>query len=180
MRALCVGRHRFLSEHLALYFGELGLECRAVVGFEEALAAAHAWAPDLVVCDYDLLATAPLGRWERDALLSRRPVIAVSLTRRPEDVNLLDVNAIAGFLYLPALDAETVVRLLDAVQRQLRPPVEPGLADRDLPGDQTAGGTGAAGASGERRERPTDDPGSGSTGWASLYAAPAPTSAPGR
>lgn len=152
------------------------MECRAVVGFEDALAAAHAWAPDLVVCDYDLLATAPLGRWERDALLSRRPVIAVSLTRRPEDVNLLDVNAIAGFLYLPALDPETVVRLLDAVQRQLHPPVEPGLADRGRPGDHTDGSAGGASASRERPARPSEGP--GATGWPGFPMAPAP--APGR
>ena len=114
MRALCVGRHQFLSEHLRQYFAALGVETQAVVGLQDALAAAHRDAPDLVVCDYDLLTTTPLGCLERDALLSRRPVIAVSLTRRPEDVNLLDVNSIAGFLYLPALDSGTVLGVLRA------------------------------------------------------------------
>ena len=32
------------------------------------------------------------------------PVIAVSLTRRPHEAHLLDVNGIGGFLYLPLLD----------------------------------------------------------------------------
>ena len=122
MRALCVGRHKFLSEHLSQYFAALGVETQAAVGLAAAVEAAHQDAPDVVVCDYDLLATTPLGCWERDALLSRRPVLAVSLTRRPEDINLLDVNSIAGFLYLPAMDGPTVLGVLRAAARGGRTP----------------------------------------------------------
>jgi len=111
---LCVGRHPFLSSHLCRFFDALGVNTRAVVGLDDAIEAAAAYQPDAVVCEYDLLATIPLDDWERDALLSRLPVIAVSLTRRPEEVHLLDVNGIAGFLYLPTLEREQALQVLGA------------------------------------------------------------------
>jgi len=90
------------------------VETRAVVGLDDAIEAAAEQQPDAVVCDYDLLATIPLDGWERDPLLSRLPVIAVSLTRRPEEVHLLDVNGIAGFLYLPTLEHSQALQVLSA------------------------------------------------------------------
>lgn len=120
-RALCVGRHRYLSEHLGTFFRELGLETECVVGLDEARRSAFDRKPDIVLCDYDLLATASLERLEADENLSRVPIIAVSLTRRPDEVHLLDVNGIAGFLYLPTLDHETARRAL-------------GLGGRTVPG----------------------------------------------
>jgi|SRR5438105_11196867 len=114
MRVLCVGRHPYLSDHLSRFFDALGVNAQPVVGLDEAIEAAAAYQPDAVVCDYDLLATIPLDGWERDPLLSRLPVIAVSLTRRPEEVHLLDVNGIAGFLYLPTLERERALQMLGA------------------------------------------------------------------
>lgn len=114
MRVLCIGRHSFLSEHLSSYFRDLGADTTAAVGLEEALRLAPAYRPDAVICDYDLLATLQLDAWERDPLLSRVPVIAVSLTRRPTEVHLLDVNGIAGFLYLPRLEPVDAQRVLGA------------------------------------------------------------------
>jgi CheY-like chemotaxis protein len=114
MRVLCVGRHPFLSAHLCRFFEALGVSTRAVVGLDEAIEAAAEYGPDAVVCDYDLLATIPLDGWERDPLLSRLPVIAVSLTRRPDEVHLLDVNGIAGFLYLPSLERDRALQVLGA------------------------------------------------------------------
>ena len=122
--ALCVGRHRYLSEHLGTYFRQLGLITTCVVGIDEAVRAAQRQTPDLVLCDYDLLATAHLDAWERDQRLAHVPLIAVSLTRRPDEVHLLDINAIAGFLYLPTLDARTARRAL-------------GLGDVSTPGLST-------------------------------------------
>lgn len=114
MRVLCVGRHPFLSAHLCRFFDALNVETRPAVGLDDAIEAATAYQPDAVVCDYDLLATISLEIWERDPLLSRLPVIAVSLTRRPEEVHLMDVNGIAGFLYLPTLEREQVLQMLSA------------------------------------------------------------------
>lgn len=114
MRVLCVGRHPFLSAHLGRFFEALGVQTRPSVGLDEAIEVAAEYQPDAVVCEYDLLATIPLDCWERDPLLSQLPVIAVSLTRRPEEVNLLDVNGIAGFLYLPTLERERALQMLSA------------------------------------------------------------------
>ena len=118
-----MARHRYLSEHLASVFRELELETAAAVGMDEALAAARELMPDVVICDYDLLATRPLDVWESDARLAHTPVIAVSLTRRPEDVHLLDVNDIAGALYLPQLDADMARRVLAGIACTPRPVV---------------------------------------------------------
>src|SRR5437762_11947105 len=114
MRVLCVGRHPFLSAHLARFFDALGVSTQPVVGLDEAIEAAATYQPDAVVCEYDLLATIPLDGWERDPLLSRLPVIAVSLTRRPGEVHLLDVNGIAGLRYLPTLEHEQALQMLNA------------------------------------------------------------------
>jgi len=116
LKALCVGRHRYLSDHFGQFFRKHGVETRSVVGIAAAVEAAHAHEPDVVFCEYDLLATVPLEPWERDPFLSRLPVIAVSLTRRSDEMHLLDVNNIAGFFYLPALSAEDARRLLHAVR----------------------------------------------------------------
>ena len=117
MRAVCVGRHRFLSDHLSLFFREIGLETFAAVGLDEGASLAVREDVDLVLCDYDLLATWRLDAWERDASLARLPVVAVSLTRRPDEVHLLDVNGIGGFLYLPTLSADMAHRVLSAAGR---------------------------------------------------------------
>lgn len=116
MKALCVGRHRYLSEHYGQFFGTHGVDATCVVGIAAAVEAARAHRPDVVFCEYDLLATVPLEPWERDPFLSRVPVIAVSLTRRCDEMHLLDVNNIAGFFYLPTLTPEDARRLLHAVR----------------------------------------------------------------
>jgi hypothetical protein len=119
---LCVARHRFLSEHLATWFGALDIECTVAVGLEGAMVEAAIVGPDVVLCEYDMLATGSLDEWERDPILSRTPVIAVSMTRRPTEVHLLDVNGIAGFLYLPALAPDDARRVLAAARRPVAPP----------------------------------------------------------
>src|ERR1700682_1995746 len=81
LRALCIARHCFLSEHIARYFARMGVITAEAVGLDAAVEAARGWSPDVVIGDYDLLATIPLEKWERDELLSNTPVIAVSLTR---------------------------------------------------------------------------------------------------
>lgn len=117
VRLLCVGRHRFLADHLSEFFRDAGVEAACAVGVAEAIQQARALSPDVVVCDYDLLATIPLRSWERDPVLSHTPVVAVSLTRRPDEVHLLDINGIAGFLYLPALDRADALRVVHAAAR---------------------------------------------------------------
>ena len=116
MKALCVGRHRYLSDHFGQFFRRLGVDASCVVGITDAIDAARADQPDIVFCEYDLLATMSLEPWERDPFLSHVPVIAVSLTRRSDEMHLLDINNIAGFFYLPALTDADARRLLHAVR----------------------------------------------------------------
>jgi len=120
LRALCIARHTFLSAHLARYFADLGVVTTAAVGLDSAVEKATALAPDVVICDYDLLATIPLDRWEEDDLLSGTPVIAVSLTRRAQELHLMDVNGIAGFLYLPTLEQAPAMKILHAAAARTR------------------------------------------------------------
>ena len=132
VRALCVGRHAYLSDHIARFFSALGVETRHAVGLDEALAVSRDFAPDLIIAEYELLAMLSLEAWERDELLSHTAVIAVSLTRRSHEAHLLDVNGIAGFLYLPLLDSETAARILGAAASSSRARYTPAPATTSL------------------------------------------------
>jgi DNA-binding NarL/FixJ family response regulator len=120
LRALCIARHPYLSEHIARYFADWGLCTSNAVGLEAAADVASTAQPDVVICDYDLLASIPLEQWEQDTLLSTTPVIAVSLTRNSEELCLLDSNGIAGFLYLPTLDETPALKIVRAAASRRR------------------------------------------------------------
>ncbi|HVF41234.1 MAG TPA: hypothetical protein VM939_15125 [Gemmatimonadaceae bacterium] len=125
LRALCVGRHPFLCDHFARFFAGLGLETHAAPGLNAALLAARENPPDLVICEYELLTMLPVEAWEKDELLSRTPLIAVSLTRRSHEAHLLDISGIAGFLYLPTLDRAVAARILTAAASASRHRYDP-------------------------------------------------------
>jgi DNA-binding response OmpR family regulator len=114
MHAVCIARHWILSDHISSIFRAAGIACEPVVGFSEGMKAARSRFPDVVICDYDLLVSAPLDEWERDSLLVEVPIIAVSLTRRPEEAHLVNAREIAGFLYLPTLEEEMLTRVVHA------------------------------------------------------------------
>ncbi|HEY6088278.1 MAG TPA: hypothetical protein VD771_00665 [Gemmatimonadaceae bacterium] len=120
LRALCIARHRYLSAHIARYFAQMGIVTTNAVGLDAAVKSVGEIPPDVVICDYDLLATISLDVWENDRLLSKTPVIAVSLTRHAEELHLLDVNGIAGFLYLPTLERAPALRILHAAAARPR------------------------------------------------------------
>jgi hypothetical protein len=114
LRALCIARHSYLSEHLARYFGNMGVLTSEAVGLQSTESGATTPPPDVVICDYDLLASVPLDRWEKDGLLSNTPVVAVSLTRQSEELHLFNSSGIAGFLYLPTLEEAPALKILRA------------------------------------------------------------------
>ncbi len=120
LRALCVGRHPFLSDHIARFFGSLGIDTRHAAGLQQAVEVSGDFNPDVVIAEYELLAMLSHEAWEADELLSRTAVIAVSLSRRPDEAHLLDVSGIAGFLYLPLLDAESAGRIIAAAAASSR------------------------------------------------------------
>lgn len=117
MRVLCAGRHAFLSEHLCRVFGDAGAECEPAVGATEMLRKAAEFEPHLVVSDYDLLTTGLLDAWANDPALVEVPVLAVSLTRRPDDSSPVEAAGLAAVIYLPSLDAHRAASLLSALHR---------------------------------------------------------------
>jgi len=125
MRLLCVGRHAYLSEHLCRYFRGLGADCAAAVGASDAHAVAASFEPHVVVCDCDLITPSLLDEWSVVPGLSDVPLVAVSLTRRPEELPPVELLGVAGVLYLPALDASQVKSLLAGAHRRrgVMPPI---------------------------------------------------------
>lgn len=133
MRVLCVGRHAYISGHFCQYLSRLGVAATPAVGLEAAAEVARAERPDVVLVEYDLLATTPLTRWEGDPALAQLPVVAVSLTRRPEELSVADVNGIAGLLYLPTLDPETARAVLRAAATRPARRISPAMSWAALP-----------------------------------------------
>ncbi|HJR42892.1 MAG TPA: hypothetical protein VJ812_12430 [Gemmatimonadaceae bacterium] len=139
MRAVCIARHRYLSEHVCSVFGAMDMETFPAVGFPDGMELARSRRPNVVFCDYDLLSTAPLEEWAADPQLQDTPIIAVSLTRKHDEAQHFEGNGAAGFLYLPTLTASDAASVLRAVVRGITPPThamrwssqahEPRLAD---------------------------------------------------
>ena len=125
LRALCVGRHEYVSEHIGRFFGSLGIQTDCAVGAEGALAAADAKAPDVILCEYELLTSCPINSWETHEHLAKTAVIGVSLSRRPNEAGPLDVNGVAGFLYLPTLDPKDALRVIHAAAASTRAQYNP-------------------------------------------------------
>ncbi len=128
MRVLCIGRHRFLSEHLGHRFDELGVDTTVCVGMDEATRRIALDRPDAIACDYDLLTPARMAIWKADPQTATLPIIAVSLTRHPDEAHLAEASGVVSFLYLPTLDVELVYRALSAVRQKtggVKPPPTP-------------------------------------------------------
>jgi len=124
MYVVCVARHEYLATHLARFFGGADVCTAAAVGVQGAVEATRSCAPDVVVCEYELLTTQPLDEWESDEVLQYAPIVAVSLTRNSDELLPLDCNGIAGFLYLPTLAPADARKLLRAAAA--RPRFTPG------------------------------------------------------
>jgi hypothetical protein len=117
MRLLCVARHAYLSEHLCRYFRGLGADCAGAVGASDALRIATEYEPHVVVCECDLITPTLLDEWGVEARVADVPLLAVSLTRRPEELPPVELLGVAGVLYLPALERDQIVALLAGAHR---------------------------------------------------------------
>jgi hypothetical protein len=117
MRVLCVGRHAFLSEHLCRVFGAVGALCEPAVGPADVPAAAVRFEPAIVVCEGDLLTPQVLESWAHEPALSGVPVLAVSMTPRPDDLLPAELAAAdpAAVIYLPSLERAQLAGLLASV-----------------------------------------------------------------
>ena len=121
MRAVCISRHTILGDHICSILRSAGIECESVVGLREGMTKSRDSGPDVVICDYDLLAATPPSEWQAGPQPPDVPIVAVSLTRRPEEAHLVDGRTIAGFLYLPSVAVEDVERtVLNATARASR------------------------------------------------------------
>ena len=117
MRVLCVGRHAFLSEHLCRVFGAVGALCEPVVGPADVPKSATRFEPAIVVCEGDLLTPQVLEGWAQEPALAGVPVLAVSMTPRPDDVLPAGFHAgdPAAVVYLPSLERAQLSALLASV-----------------------------------------------------------------
>jgi DNA-binding response OmpR family regulator len=136
MRLLCVGRHAYLSEHLCRYFRDLGADCAGAVGASDALSLAGDYEPHVIICDCDLITPGLLDEWAAEPRVADVPLLAVSLTRRPEDLPPVELLGVAGVLYLPALERSQVFALLAGAHRRrgVMPPVgwQPPVAPQSI------------------------------------------------
>ena len=114
LRALCVARHAYLSAHFASLFSDLDLETKGARGLDEALLLSRVFEPDVVICEYELLMALPTDVLEQDALLSKKPLIAVSLTRRAQEAQLMHMRGVSAFLYLPMFERDAATRAISS------------------------------------------------------------------
>ena len=114
LRALCVGRHPYLAEHFARVFSDLGLDAKSAKRLDEAASLSREFKPDILICEYELLAIFSVSALRRDEILSETPVIAVSLTRGAKEAPVANMEGVDSFLYLPTLDPDVAVRAISA------------------------------------------------------------------
>ena len=115
-----------LSEHLCRYFADLGAQCESAVGAASAVHVALDFEPHLVVAEFDLLTPAVQEEWSRAAGLRDVPVLAVSLTRKPEECLPVDLSGLAGVFFLPTLERNDALALLDLARRPRGVEIPPG------------------------------------------------------
>ena len=88
------------------------------------------------MCDCDLITPALLDEWASAPSVADVPLIAVSLTRRPEELPPLELLGVAGVLYLPALERDQVHALLAGAHRRrgVAPPIgwQPPLGSQSI------------------------------------------------
>lgn len=75
-----------------------------------------------MLCEVDLLVPETMRAWEADSQLGVIPLLAVSLTRRQNEVPMLAGAPVSGYLYLPTLADSDLGRALTAAARGLPSP----------------------------------------------------------
>jgi DNA-binding NarL/FixJ family response regulator len=117
MHIVCIARHPILSEHIAALCVAAGGIGKTAVGADEGMRLARAISAHAVLCEVDLLVPEIMRAWEADAQLGGIPLLAVSLTRRQNEVPMLAGAPVAGYLYLPTLADSDLARALTAAAR---------------------------------------------------------------
>ena len=107
---LCVGRHRYLAEHVARVFDGFGVVACAAVGLNEAAKVTGAF--DAILCDYDLLELLTEEEWRASSLLAIDRLVVYSLNRRFDEVPPLAIRGATRFLYLPLTTRELALQTI--------------------------------------------------------------------
>jgi hypothetical protein len=112
---LCVGRHRYLSEHLARVFDGFGVDALTAVGLRDGsnVAASCGGAFDAVLCDYDLVEPLSEDEWRAVPILSLDRLVIVSLNRKHDELPPLAVRGATRFLYLPLTTRELALKAIE-------------------------------------------------------------------
>jgi hypothetical protein len=109
-RVLCIGRHRYLSEHVARLFDGFGLDSCLAVGLTEAAAVSGTF--HAILCDYDLLEPLTEEEWHELPLLVIDRLVVYSMNRRFDEVPPLAVRGAIRFLYLPLTTRELALQTI--------------------------------------------------------------------
>ena len=107
---LCVGRHQYLSEHVARVFAGFGLDTCAAVGLHEAAEVPGTF--NAILCDYDLLEPLTEEEWHGTPLLAIDRLVVYSLNRRFDEVPPLAIRGAIRFLYLPLMTREQALQTI--------------------------------------------------------------------
>jgi hypothetical protein len=111
VHVLYVGRHQFLRDHVVRMWTDFGVETDGLVGLDGRPPTASKY--DAVLCDYDLLAAITPEQCADLPTLRDTPIIATSLNHRADEVPVLGLPGVVGFLYLPELTRETALAALE-------------------------------------------------------------------
>jgi hypothetical protein len=68
---------------------------------------------DAILCDYDLLASLTPEECADSPTLRDTPIIATSLNHRADELPVLGLPGVVGFLYMPELTRESALAALD-------------------------------------------------------------------
>lgn len=105
-----MGRHRYLSEHVARVFGEFGVDTCTAVGLREATKFSRTF--DAILCDYDLLEPLSEEEWQAMPWLSVDRLIVYSLHRRSDEAPPLAIRGAIRYLYLPLTTREQALQTI--------------------------------------------------------------------
>lgn len=102
-----------MRDHLVRVWKSFGVEADGCVGLEDGcLGTVY----DAVLCDYDLLAELTPQECADCPTLKGGPIIATSLNHRADELPVLGLPGVVGFLYLPVLTREAALAALDEGQ----------------------------------------------------------------
>jgi hypothetical protein len=100
-----------LRDHVVRLWTGFGIATDGCVGLDADAQPRSQY--DAVLCDYDLLASMTPEQCADSPTLRDSPIIATSLNHRADELPVLGLPGVVGFLYLPSLTREAALAALD-------------------------------------------------------------------